>query len=121
MQRVRVVLVWVFSVLVALVLIMQGWPKFFEDGRWSSSFVEWGYPVWFRMMIGVLEVGGAVALLVPRVAHYGASVLASVMLGAFGTLMLNDRGGDAVTPVVYAVLLAWIAWERWPREATTAG
>lgn len=120
MKRIRVVLVWVFSLIIALIMISQGWPKFFETGRWTTSFAEWGYPVWFRMLIGVLELSGAVALMVPRVAHWGASVLAAVMLGAFGTLMLHGRGGDAATPLVYAVVLAWIAWERWPRGAASA-
>lgn len=120
MKRVRVLLVWGFSVLIALVMISQGWAKFFEDGHWTRSFAEWGYPAWFRFLIGGIELGAALGLVIPRVAYYGASALAAVMLGAFGTLILNGRGWDAASPLVYAVVLAWIAWERWQRRAADA-
>jgi uncharacterized membrane protein YphA (DoxX/SURF4 family) len=93
-------------------MILQGWDKFSPDGRWARSFAEWGYPEWFRQLIGVLETGGGLALLAPPIAFYGATVVAAVMVGAAGTLLFNGRGVDAITPVVYLVVLAWIAFER---------
>ncbi len=112
MKHAKTVLLWVFSVLIALIVAQQGWAKFFEDGRWTRSFAEWGYPAWFRILVGVGEVGGGAALLIPPVAMYGAVVVAAIMLGAVGTLLLDGRGVDAVTPVIYGVLAGWIAWER---------
>ena len=51
-------------------------------------------------------------MFVPRLAFYGGVGLASVMIGAFGTLVLDGRTVDAITPLVYAVVLGWIVWER---------
>ncbi len=112
MQRLRTALLWLLSVALALVMITQGWDKFSSAGRWARSFADWSYPAWFRLFIGVLETGGGAALFIPRLARWGSLVLATVMVGAVGTWLLNGRLGDAATPLVYCLLLLWIAWER---------
>jgi uncharacterized membrane protein YphA (DoxX/SURF4 family) len=112
LKYVKLVFIWLFSLFIAFIMIQQGWAKFGADGRWARSFAEWGYPAWFRMLIGVVETGGSLALLVPPVAFYGALALAAVMVGATGTLLFDGRGVDAVTPIAYTVVLVWIAFER---------
>ena len=112
MKWVKLVLVWLFSILIALVIVQQGWSKFSSDGRWTRSFAEWGYAPWFRVLVGVIETGGGISLLIPPLASYAAIALVAVMVGAFGTLVLDGRVVDAVTPVVYALVLLWIAFER---------
>jgi len=73
-------------------------------------------------VIGAVEVLGAVALLVRRVAWLGALALAVVMLGAIGTLVAHPgshffRGRQApmspVTPLIWFVLLVAIGIVRW--------
>jgi uncharacterized membrane protein YphA (DoxX/SURF4 family) len=61
-----------------------------------------GYPPWFRL-IGVLEVGGGVALLIPAVAPPGTGVLLTIMMGAVSTAL---RVGESVAPplIVFAAL-----------------
>jgi len=112
MKWVKLVLVWLFSILIALVMVQQGWAKFSADGRWARSFAEWGYAPWFRVLVGVIEVGGGVLLLAPQLATYAAVALAVVMVGAFGTLAFDGRVVDAITPVVYSLVLIWIAFIR---------
>ena len=124
--RWRRVTAYVFGVLVAFVFISQGLMKFDPDGFWTPSFERWGYPVWFRYLIGVLETAGGALLLVPRTATYGAGVLLSIMVGAFITRLRDGRPGDLVAIVVYMALLLWFAYEwrdrRWrrPRHAKAA-
>ncbi len=112
MKRVKTGIIWLFSIAIALIMIQQGWAKFGADGRWARSFAEWGYPPWFRVMVGVVETGGGILLLVPRTATIASAALAVVMVGAFVTLVLDGRTLDGVTPVVYAAVLVWIAFER---------
>jgi uncharacterized membrane protein YphA (DoxX/SURF4 family) len=105
-------LLWTISVLIALVMLMQGGAKFASDGHWVRSFAAWGYAAWFRLLVGVAEVGGAVVLVIPRVARYGATTLAAVMVGAVATQWVQVGLVAAITPAVYLALLIWIAWER---------
>jgi uncharacterized membrane protein YphA (DoxX/SURF4 family) len=112
MKRARLALVWILSALIALLMLSQGWDKFLEGGRWAGSFAEWGYPVGFRLFVGVLEIGGGLALLVPRLSRYAALVLTLVMFGAVGALVSNEAGQGALTPLVFAFALMWIWWER---------
>lgn len=115
----RRVTAYVVGLLVALVFISQGLMKFDPEGFWTPSFERWGYPVWFRYLIGVLETAGGALLLVPRTATYSAGVLLPVMVGAFITRLRDGRPGDLVAIVVYMTLLLWFAYEwrdqRWPR------
>lgn len=121
----RRVTAYVLGVLVALVFISQGLMKFDPDGFWTPAFERWGYPVWFRYLIGVLETVGGALLLVPRTATYGAGVLLPVMVGAFITRLRDGRPADLVAVVVYMTLLLWFAYEwrdrRWPRTRHAEG
>ena len=110
--KARIVLLWTFSALIALVMLLQGAAKFASDGLWVRSFAAWGYAPWFRLLVGVAEVGGAVALVIPRVARYGATLLVAVMMGAIATQWVHAGLLAAITPAVYLALLIWIAWER---------
>ena len=83
--------IWLVTVLVALVFGTQGWSKFFSNSFWAVAFEHWGYPVWFRLLIGVAECAVAVLILVPRLAAYGASLAIAIMLGGIVTKV---RAGD---------------------------
>jgi uncharacterized membrane protein YphA (DoxX/SURF4 family) len=110
----RVVAVWLLSILTALVMGAAGLPKIFGHGGWATRFERWGYPGGFVVVIGVVEVVGALMLLMPRVAAIGAAVLAAVMLGAAAThLVHGEIARVGVTLVLCAVFLA-IAWLRRP-------
>lgn len=47
--------------------------------------MRWGYPSWFQILVGVAELASFVLLLIPRLASYGATIFAIVMLGAIFT------------------------------------
>jgi uncharacterized membrane protein YphA (DoxX/SURF4 family) len=118
------VLAYVLGILVGLVFIIQGVMKFDPQGFWTSAFERWGYPVWFRYTIGVLETAGGVLLFVPRFATYAAGLLIVIMVGAFVTRLGDGRTGDVIAIGVYMALLAWFAYvwrnRRWPRARPEA-
>jgi putative oxidoreductase len=110
----RVVVVWILSILTAVLLVAAGLPKILGQGGWTARFDRWGYPARFVVVIGVVEVVAALMLLIPRVAALGAAILAVVMLGAAGThLVHGETPRIAVTLVLFAVFVA-IAWLRRP-------
>ena len=81
-------LLWVITLFLALVCLRSGLMKMpnVPGGQfWIRDFQRWGYPGWFRLVVGVAELISFALLLVPRVAGYGAAVFAVVMLGAILT------------------------------------
>jgi putative oxidoreductase len=102
---------WILTLLLAVVMIGPGSQKF-TSPTWERMFRTWGYPDGFYLVIGAIEVVGGIGLLIPRIASYCAITLAIVMLGASATQIL--RGGrNGVGEIVFALLLAAIAWIRW--------
>ena len=65
------------------------------------------------MLIGFIEVGCGIALLVPPFAFYAAGVLGVVMIGATYTHLISGVPG-ATIPLVCLMVLAAIAYLRRP-------
>jgi putative oxidoreductase len=82
---VKEVVIWLVTLFLALVCLRSGLLKLTGNDFWVSDFHRWGYPDWFRMVVGIAELTSLALLLVPRFASYGASLFAVVMLGAMVT------------------------------------
>ncbi|MFG1705124.1 DoxX family protein [Nonomuraea sp. M3C6] len=110
------VALWILQVAVAGFFVMSAMGKFANAEPSASTFEAIGFGDWFRNLVGVLEVAGAVALFVPRLA--GLAGLAFAGLTVCATLTeLFVSGGGVVLPLVLLALSAVIAWGR---RASTA-
>jgi uncharacterized membrane protein YphA (DoxX/SURF4 family) len=108
------VLLWVLSVMLILVFVRAGWAKFDPGSGWSRAFAFWGYPVWFRLTIGVLELGAAALLLWPRTAAYGAALIVVIMLGGMGThVFVEHRPARATSELAQLVFASGVLAGRW--------
>jgi len=104
------------SFLLALIFFSAGGSKLASPDAHMEAFLRWGYPGWFLYVTGLVEVAGAVLLLIPTVRFYGAALLACTMLGATFTHL---RAGEMAAVPVPLVLLAFaglIAWVNRPRR-----
>jgi hypothetical protein len=70
-----------------------------------------GVGQWFRLLTGTLEVAGAVLVLAPRTAVWGASLLAAIMVGAVFTHLVVI-GGNSAPALVLLALSAVVLWLR---------
>lgn len=103
---------WILQVLLAVMYVVpSGMPKLLGDPYAVQLFDELGAP-WLRIVIGVAEVAGGIALLVPRLAGLAAACLVALMLGATGAQLFALDQGYWYTPVIFAVLLGVVAWAR---------
>lgn len=111
MKKNKNVALWVLQIAVAAVFVVSALPKMAGVPMMVQMFDALGFGQWFRYFTAVLEVGGAVLLLVPALAGNGALVLAIVMVGAIlaHTLVL---GGSAVPAMVMLAATLTIAWFR---------
>jgi len=92
----------ILSWLLALVFLAAGIPKLLGVAQIAARFEHFGYPPWFRLVIGVVEVSGGVSLLVPAVAPYGMALISIDMIGT--TLTVLRVGDSPMPPLVVGAL-----------------
>jgi putative oxidoreductase len=115
-RRARIidVVLWIFALFLAWIFIRQGWSKFSDTSGWARAFRLWHFPVWFRVMIGVIETCAALLLLTRRTAFAGAIMIVVVMIGAMATHIYWGRPAQItseVLPLTLAVLVAFGRYE----------
>jgi uncharacterized membrane protein YphA (DoxX/SURF4 family) len=104
---------WVLQGLAAFAFLAAGGSKLAAAPAMVEMFAKLGAGQSFRYLTGTLEVIGAVALLLPRAAFYGAVLLATVMIGAVIT-HLAVLGGSPIPALVLLVIVGSVAWLRRP-------
>jgi putative oxidoreductase len=111
--KVRLITLWILSGLVALAFLGAGGAKLAGAAAMVELFDKVGRGQWFRYLTGLLEVAGAIGLLIPRYAFYAAGLLAIVMVGAI-IAHVTVLGTSPAVPVVLLILSGTIAWLRKP-------
>jgi uncharacterized membrane protein YphA (DoxX/SURF4 family) len=99
-RRLKLAGMWIPVLLLAFIFIPQGWSKFSDASGWARAFRGWGYPDWFRVTIGVLELAAVALMFSWRWAAWGALIVIVVMLGGMGTHIVYDQGRHLTSEVV---------------------
>jgi uncharacterized membrane protein YphA (DoxX/SURF4 family) len=109
---VGVALLWTVTLLELAAMGLAGLAKFLSPDVWTGMFEGWGYPAWFTFVVGAGEIGGAILLAAPRLATYAAGLLAVIMVGALGTVVVHDSPLGVTAPIAHLVALAIIGAAR---------
>jgi len=109
--RAAVIGIWVVQIALAGMFLLAGGSKLLGAPPMAALFNTIGIGQWFRYVTGIIEVGAAVALLIPGVAVFGAVALVLTMIGAILT-ELFVVGDSAVPPAVLLVGAAVVIWAR---------
>jgi uncharacterized membrane protein YphA (DoxX/SURF4 family) len=80
-MRILRIAVWALIVLLSLVFLRAGVTKF-TTPAWETRFAAWGYPAGAHVVVGILEIGCAALLWVPRTRRLAALLLVAIMIGA---------------------------------------
>ncbi|MEV6108181.1 DoxX family protein [Streptomyces sp. NPDC051940] len=99
-------------VLGAFMIVASGVPKFFAVEAAVQNFDAIGYGDWFMYAVGVLEVAGGIALLIPRLAGLAATALTALMVGAEVFTWVYLETTFWYTPVILGAAFAAIAYRR---------
>ena len=111
---VKEVVLWIIALFLALVCLRSGWLKVTGNIFWVRDFHRWGYPDWFRIVVGIAELTSMALLLVPRFAGYGASLFAVVMLGAIFTHYTHNETSRLPFNLLLLTLSLIIVFMRQP-------
>lgn len=114
--RVLNITLWVLQIVTAAAFVLAATAKLGGAAPVVAAFDAIGFGDWFRYLIGVLEVAGAVALLIPRLAGLAGLAFAGLTVGALIT-HLTVLGNGAAMVLPFLVLSAVIAWGRWRSTA----
>lgn len=106
------IVAWVVSVLLAILFLLAGFGKVVADPGWIERFAAWGYPAWMVRLIGLVEVIGAILLLVPRASQYAIALLMFLMMGAAYTHFAAAEGAAILRPALFFGLLGLVFWLR---------
>ena len=111
--KVKIITAWVLQILLAAVFLTAGILKLTNVEAMVVAFDKIGWGHWFLYLTGVLEVAGAIGLLVPRLAFSAAVCLALVMAVAvvFCIAVLHQ---NPVPPALFALLSGAVAYLRRP-------
>lgn len=105
------VLMWTIQVLLAAYFVYSA-ALLFGDGL-VGKFTEIGFGQWLRYLTGVLELAGAVGLVIPFLSGLAALGLTGVMAGAVATeLFLLDNGEASLPAMLGGVALAIVVSRR---------
>jgi uncharacterized membrane protein len=103
----------VVQVVVALFFaVASALPKLIGHASAAGIFDELGWGHAGMYAIGVLELAGAVALLVPVLQSVAATALSALMAGAFVVQLTRFDGENAATPLILMVPLLFVARAR---------
>lgn len=105
---------WLVTALEALSMADAGLGKFEHAAGWRHWFQVWGYPAGFVTLVGLLEFGGAVLLVIPFTAPFAAALLTVIMAAAEFTVLTNPTDLSWVDPLIHVLLLVVIGWARRP-------
>ena len=106
-------ILWALRVLLALVFAAAGAAKLAGAASMVQVFDHIGIGQWFRYLTGIVEVGGAILLLVPGAAFPAGLLLLATMVCAVMT-HLFVIGGSPVPAIVLTVLSGFVAYRLRP-------
>jgi uncharacterized membrane protein YphA (DoxX/SURF4 family) len=111
MNRAVTILAWVLAVSFVAGFVTKFMPgETFFGPPYAVKFVEWGYPSWFRFVVGTGELAGGIMLLLPRYRFVGCLLLIVILEGAIVTHVVNANPiGESTAAPVTLLLVAIVA------------
>jgi len=104
---------WVIRGGICLLFFLFGMDKFPNGSQWVAFFAQIGLGQWFRYFTGIVEIAGALLVLIPRTITAGLVLLASAMAGAAAVhIFVMHHPGNAVIPSVFLAGLVLFGLQR---------
>lgn len=120
--RMRSVTLWTIQGALALLFLLVGGIKLILPTSVLLAQVALPLPIWFIRFIGVIEVAGALGLILPQLTRIkpfltplAACGLALEMIGAVIVSVIAMGVIPALMPLIVGLLALFVAYGRWHR------
>jgi uncharacterized membrane protein YphA (DoxX/SURF4 family) len=104
---------WALQILAAAQFFLTALDKLSDAPPMIQLFETVGLGQWLRYVTGIIELTGAVLVLLPRLARVGAALLALTMIGAL-VAHLTVLPFPPVKPIVLLAMMLVVLWARRP-------
>ena len=111
---------WILQAVLAAGFVGAAVPKLGDDPFVLAQFADLGFGAAGMHTIGILEMAGAIGLLIPRLVGPAATALSALMVGAVTLTVVHLGFDDAIAPTAYLAVAAFVAWCRRDRTRRLA-
>lgn len=111
MEKLKTGLTWFFTLALAGGIAFSGIAKFLDIESWGRRFEQFGVSSDLLLFTASFEIIGAILLLLPAAASYGAFVILVIMSVAVWA-HIESGVGDPSTAAVYALIAVGLAIAR---------
>jgi uncharacterized membrane protein YphA (DoxX/SURF4 family) len=101
---------WIVTIFIGLTFAAAGAAKVLGDPVFTGYFEDFGIPLGYMRVLGVIEIFGAVALSIPQTARYATVGLLTIGVSASIAHMTLGQPVDAVLPTALATAAAIAIW-----------
>ena len=89
--------------------VSVSWAKLVGKPEMVALFTAVGFGQWFRYVTGILELTGAVLIMLPKTRRIGSALLATIMLGALAAHLFILHV-PPTTPGVLFLMAGFVVW-----------
>jgi hypothetical protein len=114
-MKTRNIITWSITSLLTFLFILSGMATLL-DHRVADTLAQYNFSAAGRNALGLLEIAGGLALLVPAVAWQVAACMTLAMAAAVLTYLFHGQNWLALVPAILAGMLATVGYLRHPRS-----
>jgi putative oxidoreductase len=107
--KAKSIILWLLRGLAAVAFFGAGGAKLAGATPMVVMFARLGLGQWFRYVTGLIEVVGAIGILIPRFSRYAALLLSAVMVGAIVSHLTVLGGNPPIMLFLIVVAIAWLS------------
>ncbi|SRR5690554_2763328 len=96
---------WISTGIVSAIMLFSA-IGYFTDPEMQEAFKDLGFPVYFRVELGIAKILGAIALLIPRLS-YKLKLFAYFGLGivSFSAIIAHIASNDPISMTILAAVI----------------
>ena len=108
MTNTKKIISWVLAGLIAFGFLFAGITKLLGAEMQIKNLESWGYPLWFRFPIGLVEIAFAVAILIPKYRQLLSYAIFVWTIVAVITHLQASQGAMIGAPILFSIVAAAI-------------
>lgn len=98
--------------ILAILFGIKGISNLFPSAAVIADFERFRYPQWFRVVVALAELLGALLILRPRYTGAAVTLLATITTGGMVTLINAGDFRQSLVPMVILCIIAYVSWNH---------